>query len=238
MDTGSYQSASNTVEGAISGVTLNLATADPNKQVTLSVSQDATQVAQAISDWVDSYNALVKSVNSQFSFDATTGSAGILSGDSSVRLLQDSLLQLVPFSMSSNGDYGTLRSVGIEMADDGTLSIDSTTMNDVLANHFSALTSFFQGDNSFGTNLSSTALMLDSPTGSPISLDLQTLRQTNQDLTNEISDFEARLASQQQTLLLQYSQINAALQELPSLQGQISQHAGFDFLHHFLEQIR
>ncbi|ABF41937.1 flagellar hook-associated 2-like protein [Candidatus Koribacter versatilis Ellin345] len=218
-----YESASNTVDGAISGVTLNLATANPDKQVTLSVSQDATQVAQAIGDWVDSYNALVKSVNTQFSYNSTTNRAGALSGDSSLRLLQDSLLHLAPFSMDGNGDYGTLRSIGIDMEDDGTLSVDSTTLNDALANHFSNLTSFFQGENSFGTTLSSAAQMLESPTVGPISLDLQTLRQTNQDLTNEISDFETRLASQQQTLLLQYSQINAALQELPSLQNQISQ---------------
>jgi flagellar hook-associated protein 2 len=110
----------------------------------------------------------------------------------------------------------------LKMQDNGTLSIDSGTLNDVLANHFSDLTAFLQGPDGFGKSLASTVQMLNSPTISPISLDLQTINQTNQYLTNEIRDFEDRLAGEQKTLLARYSAINASLQALPSLQNQLS----------------
>jgi flagellar hook-associated protein 2 len=81
-----YQSASNTISGAIPGVTLNLASASPNTDIALNVSPDVSRVAQALSSFVSDYNALVQSINSQFSYSASSASSGVLSGDSSVRM--------------------------------------------------------------------------------------------------------------------------------------------------------
>ena len=217
-----YQSSSNSVMGAITGVSLNLATAAPDTDVLLSVSPDISRVAESIANWVNAYNALVNSTNAQFSYDPSSGSSGALSGDSSLRLLQDSLLRLATFSNSDDAAYHSLAAIGIKMDDDGTLSIDSGTLNDVLTNHFADLTGFLQGTGSFGDTLGSAVRMLNSPTIGPISLDLQTTRQTSQYLKSEIQDFEDRLASEEKTLLARYSQINASLQALPSLQSQLS----------------
>lgn len=219
-----FQSSTNTLSGAISGVTLNLASAQPDTDVTLSVSPDASSVASALNSFVTDYNAIISSINSQFSYSASTNSAGVLSGDSSVRMVQDTLLSLMSFSMSSNGSINSLQSLGIGMNDDGTLSIDSSQLNTALTSNFSDLVNFFQsGTGSFGTELSTTMMSLNSPSKGPLSLDLQGIQQTNQDLTNQINDFEANLTAQEQSLTAQYSQINAQLQQLPMLQNQLSQ---------------
>ncbi len=85
---------------------------------------------------------------------------------------------------------------------------------------------YFQGTGSFGAALQKTMDSLNDPTNGPIDLDLNAISQTNQDLTDQINDFEARLTTQEQQLMTQYSQINAELQELPGLQDQVSEMLG------------
>lgn len=217
-----YQSSSNTISGAISGVTLNLASASPNTDVTLSVSPDVSSVATALNKFVTDFNALVTSINSQFSYSKVTNSSGVLAGDSSLEAVQQTLLSLTSFSMSGNGSLDSLRSIGIEMQDDGTLSLNTSTLNNTLTNNFASLANFFQGSESFGEALGTSMTALNDPITGSIALDLNGLKTTNQDLTNHINDFEARLTAQQQTLITQYSQINAQLQSLPSLQSQLT----------------
>jgi len=50
-------SSTNTVTGAISGVTLSLGSADPNTPVLISVQPDTTQASDAIQSFVTAYNA-------------------------------------------------------------------------------------------------------------------------------------------------------------------------------------
>jgi flagellar hook-associated protein 2 len=217
-----YQSTTNSISGAIAGVTLNLSSAAPATEVTLNVSPDVTSVAAALNTFVSDYNAVLKSISSQFSYDASTGAAGVLSGDSSLRSVQQSLLSIASFSMSGNGKIDSLRAMGIEMQNDGSLTIDSSALNSALTSNFPDLTNFFQGAGSFGETLGATMTTLNSPSNGALALDLKSMQQTNQDLTNHINDFENRLLAQQQLLIVQYSQINAQLQSLPGLQNQLS----------------
>ncbi|HJU11002.1 MAG TPA: flagellar filament capping protein FliD [Candidatus Binataceae bacterium] len=87
-----YDSTSNTVSGAISGVTLNLLAAIPSVPVQLSVGPDASQAAEAIANFVSAYNAVIGDINTQFTVNPATNSEGPLGGDNSLRLLQSSLL--------------------------------------------------------------------------------------------------------------------------------------------------
>jgi flagellar hook-associated protein 2 len=195
--------------------------------VTLSVSPDVSSVASALNTFVTDYNSVVTSLNSQFTYDASTNSAGVLSGDSSVRLVQNTLLSLASFSMTGNGSINTLQDLGVTMQDDGTLSVDSSTLNSALTNNFANLQSFFQGGTgSFGAAVSSAMTTLNDPADGAIALDLNDISQTNQDLTTQINNFEANLTAQQQVLTNQYSQVNAQLQELPLLQSQVSSELG------------
>jgi flagellar hook-associated protein 2 len=216
-----YESASNTVSGAIPGVTLSLSSAAPDTDVGLHVAPDAGTVAQAITTFVSDYNSMISSVNSQFTYNPATGVAGALSGDSSVGLVQQQLLSMASISMDDNGSIDSLHALGITMSDEGTLEIDSTALNDALTNNFPALANFFQGSGSFGEQLGTLMTSLNDPINGPLALDLKSARETNRGLTDQINDFEERLSARQEFLLNQYSQINAQLQALPGLQDQI-----------------
>src|SRR4029077_14327053 len=63
-------SATNTVTGAIQGVTLNLVAANLNATVTLNVSPDATQATTAINQFVTAYNKVLGDINAQYVVDS------------------------------------------------------------------------------------------------------------------------------------------------------------------------
>jgi flagellar capping protein FliD len=80
-----------------------------------------------------------------------------------------------------------------------------------------------QGATGFATNMSTILNSFTDPTEGLITLDLQGMSQTNDDLSNQISDMQSSLATEQQNLTSQYDQMQVALQELPQIQSQITQ---------------
>jgi len=216
-------SASNTVTGVISGVTLNLLSANPNVPVSLSVAPDATQAQSAINSFVSAYNSVVNDLNSQVAVDPSTGQQGPLGSDSSINLVQDQVLSAVAYAVSGNSGIVNLASIGVNFNDDGTLTVDNGTLSSALASNFQAVQNFLQGGaSSFGANLTASLQSLTDPTQGPVALDLNGISLTQQDLTQQINDFQAQLAVAQQTLNAKFSQVDTILQELPLLQAQVA----------------
>jgi len=119
-------SASNTVTGAVAGLTFNLQGQSPGTQVNISVAPDASQISQAISSFVTAYNTVVADLNTQFTVNSSNNE-GPLAGDSTVRMLQDTILSSVDYSAGS-GSVTSLSNLGITVNNDGTLSMDNTTL--------------------------------------------------------------------------------------------------------------
>jgi flagellar hook-associated protein 2 len=207
-------SASNTVTGAIPGVTLSLGAADANTSVLISVQPDTTQAASAIQNFVSAYNAVITSINSQYTLNSS-GQEGVLAGDSMLRSLQSSLLSMVSGSTSGSGQYVNLQSMGIEMQDDGTLQVNSTNLSAALSSNFSDVQNFFQSAKGWGQVAGAQMLQLTDPTLGPVAADINGLNQTNSSLTNQINDFETRMATVQDQLTTQYDNLNTLLQEYP-----------------------
>jgi flagellar hook-associated protein 2 len=145
-----------------------------------------------------------------------TNSAGTLAANGALRSLQSSLLSDVTYAMSSNNGYESLASLGISMANDGTLSVDQTTLNNALSGHYSDFQNFFQGSStSFGSNLAADLTSLTSPTTGVLSENLTEIKNQQTTLSTTISDFEDRLAARRQQLITQSSQIDAMLRQYP-----------------------
>ncbi len=209
-------SSTNTVTGAIAGVTLSLGAADPNTPIQISVEPDTTQAADAIESFVDSYNAVVGSINSQYTVDSS-GSEGILAGDSMLQSLQSSLLDMVSTAVGNNGQYTNLESMGIEMQNDGTLQVDSTTLSDALSTSYSEVQNFFQSTSPAGwaETAGTEMTQLTDPTKGPVAVDINGLTQSNTDLSSQISDFEANMTEVQQQLTSQYDNLDTLLIQYP-----------------------
>lgn len=220
-------SASNTVSGVLSGVTLNLVGAAPGGQVTVTIAPDANTVSQAVTSFVSAYNTAIGDVNTQYTVSALN-QEGPLAGDSTVQILQDSLLSAAGYSGGGNG-ISTLADLGITMNNDGTLSVNSTTLNNAIQNNFSAVQNFMQGtsSNGFASFLNTQLNTLTAPGTGAFTVDLQSISSENTDLQNQINNFQTYLNAQQTLLTAQYNQADITLQEIPEEEAQINGELGY-----------
>jgi flagellar hook-associated protein 2 len=217
-------STTNTVAGVINGVTLNLTSANPNSSVTLAVNPDASKATDAINQFVSAYNTAIKDINAQFAVNSDGTGGGPLEADGSLREAQAALLGAVAFAGSGNNGVVNLASIGVNLNNDGTLSVDNSALASSLSSNFSAVQNFLQSTSgSFAGNLSTTLSNLTDPTAGTLGIDAKGIAQSSRDLAQQISDLQASLAVKQRQLTLVYAKVNTTLQELPLLQAQLSQ---------------
>jgi flagellar hook-associated protein 2 len=221
-------SSSNQINGVIAGVTLNLQAAAPSTAVAISVAADTNAITTAIENFVSAYNAVVQDINSQFAVDPTTHTAGVLAGDSALRMVQEQLLNLVTTAVPVNGTTVNLESLGIHMQDDGTLQVDSGQLNGELTSNPGLVLGFFQNSTQtgFAQVFSNTLTALTDVTSGPLNVDLAGIQQMESTLNDDVANFQARLDLKRQQLLDEFSRVDAILRELPVLQQQIAQQLG------------
>ncbi|MGR5065575.1 flagellar filament capping protein FliD [Photobacterium sp. DNB22_13_2] len=162
--------SSNTIDGAIYGVTLELTKAhEPgDKPLTLVVGSDESASKEAVQEFVDAYNDLVKTVLKHTMTDyqleqdeddsssdddgddddssdnsITITEAGALASDSTARGLKNMLNNVT----RGQFDEGTLYSIGIEANRDGTLKIDSARFEKALTETPEKIDAIFLGEN-------------------------------------------------------------------------------------------
>jgi flagellar hook-associated protein 2 len=228
----SISSATNTVSGAISGLTLNLLGAAPGVGVSLAVAPDTSQAASAINQFVSDYNQLITDLTTQFTFNGT--SEGVVASDSVVRNLQSAALGAISYTYSPASGSTTvpnLTSLGISVGNDGKLTVDSGTLQNTLQSNFSDVQNFFQGTalNGFANSLDQQLTSFISPSDGAFTVDLQSISSETTDLQNTISNFETNYITPLQTQLQsEYSQAEILLQQLPSEMQQINTELGLN----------
>jgi flagellar hook-associated protein 2 len=216
-------SASNTVTGVITGVTLTLAAPTQGTPVSLTVAPNTSNITNAISQFVSAYNTAITSISAQFHVNPDGSGAGPLEGDGSLRDTQVALLAAGSYAVTGSGGPVNLTSLGINTNNDGTLSIDSGALASSLSSNFSGVQSFFQTTSTgFAGNLGTVINSLSGP-GGALTLDTQGFSNSSLALTQQITDLQAALATRRQNLITVYAQVNTTLEELPLLQQQLSQ---------------
>ena len=134
---------SNTVSDVIQGVTLTLSkvTASPE---TLTVARDTAAVSSSIAGFVKAYNDLAATLKNISAYDAASQKGAILQGDSTVRSLQSQLRSMLSTPVvGTSGELTTLSDVGVTFQKDGTLKLDQTKLDSVMASNFSDIASLF-----------------------------------------------------------------------------------------------
>ena len=223
-----YTTNSFTTE-AMPGVTLNLASASPTTTVQVTVGSDTQRVTAAINNFVSAYNQVISDINQQYTVNPATDSQGPLAPDSALRALQSSLMQDVTYSISGNSGFVNLAALGINMNDDGTLTVGTTpggkTMSQVLSSNPTAFQEFFQNaaGTGFATKFHSDLMNLTSPTTGLLNMDLAQNKTMQQNVADNISNFKMQLTAQQAQLTKQFSLVNASLQSYPLLLQQVTE---------------
>jgi len=202
LDSQTVTRDSNTFSDVISGVTFNLAQADPGTVETLTVSSDITAMKEKIESFVSNYNVLVGIMKGLSNYDVSTGVASALNGDSIVRGIQSQLRQTL-FTGVSGGAFSNLTELGITLDDTGSLVTDSAELNDKLTNNLADVEQFFTSETEGLAQAFTTALsgyqdadgILDFRTES-IQSRLDDVDDDRDTLTRRMAGLEARLRTQ------------------------------------------
>lgn len=115
----------------IDGVSL---TANKVGNSVVKVEKDSSTVSTAVNNFVKSFNDLNNTIKKLSNYDATNKRGGVLTGDATVRELQNKLRQSIFSEVGEVGSGQTLSSIGISFQKDGSLSLDSGKLSAALAN--------------------------------------------------------------------------------------------------------
>ena len=208
-------SASNTVTGAIPGVTFQLLSSSPSNPLQIQITNDNASIETAVRSLVSAYNAVVGTVKLQEGKDAN-GNAEPLFGDPALAQVQTQLTQAL-FGGSASGSVKNIAQLGLTANVDGTLKLDVSVLDSALNKNFSDVTGFFQNAGSFGLGFSQTLNQLgaQSVNGS-VHLALQQNAGEEATLAKNIVDTELRIATDRKTLTAELSKANQILQSIPT----------------------
>ncbi len=221
VDGVSLASGSNTVTTAIPGVTFQLLSTSASP-IQVQITNDTSSISTAVSSLVSAYNKVISDVNGQEGKDSS-GNAEPLFGSTTLSLLQNQLSSAL-ITGSSSGSISSITQLGIGFNQDGTLTLNSDTLNTVLNSNFSDVTGFLQNSKSFGQSFVTTLnnIGTQAPNGS-IYLAQQQNSAQEASLNLSISNEEALLASEKTSLTTELNTANQVLQSIPAQLNQVNE---------------
>jgi flagellar hook-associated protein 2 len=125
--------STNSISDLISGVKIELKNAKPGSVISLGASRPTEALKQAVGDFVSAYNELRTILNDATKAGIGASDAGPLRGEAGVRELQRQLARLTSTRLSNSGTISTLAEVGVRTERDGSLTLDSSRLDAVLA---------------------------------------------------------------------------------------------------------
>ncbi|WCN08994.1 flagellar filament capping protein FliD [Marinomonas mediterranea] len=206
-------SDTNSFEDAVSGLTIKaLAVSEEDSDgeletATSVIDYDTDSVQETLESFVSSYNSLMST------FDSYTDTDAILNGSSLVRGLESQLNADLMTTFSDAGDLTSIFDIGIEMDDDGTLSLDSTAFSEAMEDSYDDVVTLFTGDDGLANIMDE---YLDSYTGSSgLMKDLSDAAQEAADDTEEdLENFEYRMDQYEEQLTEKFSNLDVLLASL------------------------
>ena len=211
------ESTSNKVTSAISGVSLELLAKDKDKPVTITVASNTDTLKTSVQSFVTAYNALMTSINTQTKVtatgDASTTTAGALTGDASMRQLVNNLRsELV--NGSGSGAISSLAQVGITTDQKtGLLSLDDKVWDKAVVKGAGDIAKMFTGDTGLVNRMTKATASYVGTTGTLASR-VTDLNNKLTDLTSQQTELDRRMESLQSSLTAKYTAMDTLIAQL------------------------
>ena len=206
----SITSSSNTITSAVPGVTLNLL---KQGQATVGVTTDYSSLKSSLQTFISQYNSFRSFYDSQ--------QKDVLQGDPVMRESLGDLRTVLLTPNSNGGVYKYLAEAGISLTSTGTLQFDESKFEQAISSNPADLQKLLVGD---GTNqgvfqsLQNALTNLDGSAGM-IKTTRNGIATLLQGYTNRITDMQARLDQERQTLIKVYTAADQAISQLNAQSG-------------------
>ena len=153
-------SSTNSVTDVLDGLSLTLK--DVTSAVTVTVGYDDAGIADTVDSFVSAYNSAITTLADLTSYDAASGIAGVLQGDSLARSAMTAIRTVVGSQVSGiSGAITRLGEVGVSSNTDGTLSLDRTEFTNALQSSRDQVKELFIGDSTLSAIDDGVAGLLD-----------------------------------------------------------------------------
>ncbi|WP_170000062.1 flagellar filament capping protein FliD [Campylobacter sp. RM9328] len=121
------------------GVTITL---NDTGRSTFNISQDTTQIVEALTEFLNDYNLMAENLAIATSYDEDTDSTGSFQGTSEVTGIRSSISRLL---MSQDKNGLDINRLGVSMNEDGQLEFNQTSLLSALNSNPNAVKEFFMG---------------------------------------------------------------------------------------------
>ncbi len=209
-------SATNSVAGAIQGVTLNLAKAPTASAVTVTVQRDNSKLSSALGALVNAYNGANKAIA------GATAKGAILQGDWAVLGLQRNVRAILGGVQTAGGAYTTLSQLGISFQKDGTLALDSAKLSDALSAKVGDAAALAAA---IGNAVKSAADDMLGPTG-PISNETAGINRSIKDISSQRIAIQSRLEATQARYQAQFNALDTLMSSMSQTSSFLMQQLG------------
>lgn len=213
---------SNSFSDVISGVKFTLESAEPGTTETLAVGLNKGSVIKNVNSFVTAYNSLVDTMNNLSSFDADTGAAGTLLGDSALRGVESQIRQTLTSAVSGLG-FDSLVQIGVTTDDTGRLTVDSSKLDSVMTEDFTAVSQLFSSENGLAKSLDSVLERYISSDGGILTSREDNLKSSIESLDGDREALNRRLATLDARYRAQFSAMDVLVAQLTSLGDYLTQ---------------
>ena len=216
-------SASNVLDKAIDGVTLNLKAAKLGTVVGLSVSNDQSTVIANVQKLVTAYNTMQGQLHALGSYDAAAKKGGPLLGDFLLDSAEFQLTRGMTDQVAGLGNgSSSLAAVGITTNADGSMSVDSTKLQAALTSDSGSVARMFSGANGVATRLGTVLSNMLSSGGAIAARDTN-LTTSQKDIIDQTARLDAQMVLVQQRYLAQFNALDALMSQLQSTSNYLTQ---------------
>lgn len=218
--------STNQVTGVIPGVTLALTKTGATS--TIRVASDTTTLKQKIGFLVSSYNDLVNASHTATGYSGTKATNPVLAGDPSMRRTVDTLARIVSSAVpGASGSFTSLGSVGLTLASNGTLSLDSTKFDAAIAKDPDSVRRLFITDTGLGATgimktLATTADSFVNGSSSPIKARMDALAALSKNIDESANKKLDAVDAYEQQLKKQFAALDIAMSKYNTMSAAIS----------------
>lgn len=218
------ESKSNTIEEAVSGVSIKLLSVSAKKTdstdlvpITISVSTSNSALKSGVKGFVDTYNALMKAMSAETKVTINadgTPTAGALTGDSTMRSLLSSIRNELN-TLSGTGTFKSLAQFGISTdSSTGLLTIDDKKWDKAMTTNAADITSIFSGKDGLLARLTKATDSYAKASTGTLAERSKSLSESLTDLKKQQDTLDERMTLLQNSLSAKYNAMDSLVAKL------------------------
>lgn len=216
----------NKLDEVIPGVSLDLKSAKPGKEVNLSVSENYEAIETKLKTFVESMNGVLGFIQQQNRMDEKTDTSKTLGGDSALRSVETRIKQLILDPVYGNsGSINRISQLGVEFNRNGTLEFKEDKFKKLIKTNSKDVLEFFRGDGSLqGGFIGKTKMTIDNALGNGsgiISNKKKGLQTQMSQIDRNIENKEKNLANKEDQLRKKFSKLEEQMSKLQAQGAQV-----------------